>query len=250
MSAAAISDPDCDLDRFDSAMADGQASKKARIDVKRFDEIQINDFTLKDKGKGKNGHMAFPLIGGEMIRFNLTPSDWAQTPFGLDVDSKFEKPSFLGGKEPEKKGASEGLNLRLNLQPEQAAFLKQLDAVAEDAFGKLADNKWNPLVSTNPVFQKSLCKVVVVLKSEGQTKLAIVQDGKIHRGEGWDFIEPFVKSCNSFKFAEVKIGIRVKKLWNVAGKAGLGLEATQIVLRATEKPTEVDLFDDDEELLA
>ena len=239
MSTAAISDPECDLDRFDSAMADGQASKKARIDVKRFDEIQINDFTLKDKGKGKNGHMAFPLIGGEMIRFNLTPSDWAQTPFGLDVDSKFEKPSFLGGEEPEKKSAPEGLNLRLNLQPEQAAFLKQLDAVAEEAFGKLVDNKWNPLVSTNPLFQKSVCRVVT-----------IVQDGKIHRGEGWDFIEPFVKSCNSFKFAEVKIGIRVKKLWNVADKAGLGLEAAQIVLRATEKPTEVDLFDDDEELLA
>ena len=231
-------------------MADGQASKRARIDVKRFDEIQINDFTLKDKGKGKNGHMAFPLIGGEMIRFNLTPIDWAQTPFGLDVDSKFEKPSFFGGKEPEKKGAPEGLNLRLNLQPEQAEFLKQLDGVAEEAFGKLVDNKLNALVSINPLFQKSLCKGVVVLKGEGQTKLAIVQDGKIHRGEGWDFLEPFVKSCNGFKFAEVKLGVRVKKLWNVAGKAGLGLEATQIVRRATERPTEVDLFDDDEELLA
>ena len=87
------------------------------------------------------------------------------------------------------------------------------------------------------------------MKGEGLTKLAIVQDGKIHRGEGWEFLQPFIASCNAFKFAEVKIGIRVKKLWNVAGKAGLGLEATQIVLRATEKPTEVDLFDDDEELL-
>ena len=46
------------------------------------------------------------------------------------------------------------------------------------------------------------------------------------------------------------MSVRVKKLWNVAGKAGLGLEATQLVLRPSERPTEVDLFSDDAALLA
>jgi hypothetical protein len=42
------------------------------------------------------------------------------------------------------------------------------------------------------------------------------------------------------------------KLWNVGGKAGIKLEATQIVLRpgANTRPQEVDAFADDAELLA
>ena len=46
------------------------------------------------------------------------------------------------------------------------------------------------------------------------------------------------------------MSVKVRKLWNVAGKAGLGLEATQLVLRPAERPAEKDLFADDSELLA
>ena len=231
-------------------MADTRESKRARIEVKSFENLQLSEFTLKDKGKGKNGHQAWPGFVGEMIRFNLTPSEWSSTPFGFDTNSKFKKPSFLGGKEPERVGSSEGLSVRLNLQPAQAEFLKQLDKAAEEGFAKLVSNEWNSIVSTNPLFQKSLCKVLVVLKGEGLTAKAIVQDGKIHRGEGWDFLQPFLQSNGDFKFADAKVTIRVKKLWNVAGKAGLELEATHMVLRASEKPIIVNPFDDDHELLA
>ena len=47
----------------------------------------------------------------------------------------------------------------------------------------------------------------------------------------------------------MKAVLRLKKLWNVAGKAGIKLEATQLVLKATEKPTEADMFGDDSALL-
>ena len=42
------------------------------------------------------------------------------------------------------------------------------------------------------------------------------------------------------------------KLWNVGGKAGIKLEATQIVLRpgANPQPQEVDALSNDSELLA
>ena len=43
---------------------------------------------------------------------------------------------------------------------------------------------------------------------------------------------------------------RVKELWNVGGKAGIQLEATQIVLRPGDRPKEVDAFSNDAELLA
>ena len=48
---------------------------------------------------------------------------------------------------------------------------------------------------------------------------------------------------------EVKVAVRVKKLWNVAKKAGLSLEATQMVLRI-DKPMEEEVFGNDAELLA
>ena len=252
LAAADISDQACQSECAEEAMSStGEpAAKRARIEIKSYTEIDLSEFALKDKGKGKNGHLAYPLLGGETIRFNLSPSEWLRTPFGFDVDSKFEKPSFLGGKEPEKANSSEGLSLRLDLADGQAEFLTELDKTAAEAFAKIVDAKWNPLVATNPLFKSSLCKVSVILKGSDLTKLAIVVDGKVHRGEGWEFLEPFVTRCNAFKWADVKITARVKKLWNVAGKAGLGLEATQLVLKPSERPTEEDAFGDDDELLA
>ena len=64
------------------------------------------------------------------------------------------------------------------------------------------------------------------------------------------FLETHLGNCRNFNYAEVMMSVRVKKLWNVAGKAGLGLEATQLVLRPTDRPAEVDPFSDDAALLA
>lgn len=250
--AADISDQACQSECAEEAMSStGEpAAKRARIEVKPYTEIDPSELALKDKGKGKNGHLAYPHMAGETIRFNLSPSEWLRAPFGFDVDSKFEKPSFLGGKEPEKANSSESLSLRLQLSEEPAKFLAELDVTAAEAFRKIVDAKWNLLVAMNPLFKNSLCKVSVILKGSDLTKLAIVVDGKVHRGEGWEFLEPFIARCNAFKFADVKITVKVKKLWNVAGKAGLGLEATQIVLKPSQRPTEEDAFANDDELLA
>jgi hypothetical protein len=182
------------------------------------------------------------LLDGEAIRFNLTPQSWLVTPYGFDTSTKYEDklPSFLGGKPAN--GLPEGLSMKVNLGLAEAAFLEALDAQCFIRFSALAKATWNHLV-------KDLgCKVTVTLTGppEGLTKIAIVHGGKVLRGEGWDFIKPYVDSLRN---AEVKAVVRVKKLWNVAGKAGLKLEATQLVLRATEKPTEADAFGDDSELL-
>ena len=233
-----------------SSVTEERPAKRACIDISNYDDVDLSEFALKDKGKGKNGHLAYPLLGSESIRFNLTPSDWLQTPFGFDVDGKYEKPSFLGGNAPEKANASEGLSLRVNLQPEQAVFLKKIDEISKTAFAELVDAKWHPLVVENPLFKSSLCKIGVVLKGADLTKITVVVDNKVIRGQGWSFLEAYLVNCRNFKYAEVKMSVRVKKLWNVAGKAGLGLEATQLVLRPTDRPAEVDLFSDDAALLA
>ena len=239
-------------DHSDEAMSNNGEGRnvRARITVAPILELDLELFSLKDKGKGKNGHNSYPLINNEVIRFNLTDGDWLRVPFGFDINSKFEKPSFLGGKAPENANASEGLSLKVELLEDRARFMQNLDLKAATEFAKLAEAKWNAMLTTNPLFNSTLMKVAVILKGSELTKLAIVVDGKVHRGEGWDFLEPFVSRCNAFKFADVKMTVRVKKLWHVAGKAGLGLEATQLVLRPSERPTEVDAFDNDDELLA
>ena len=103
---------------------------------------------------------------------------------------------------------------------------------------------------TNALFGTISTKITVVLKGTGLTKIAVVADGKVVRGEGWDFLKVYLEAGNTFRHAEVKVVARIKKLWHVSGKAGLKLEATQIVLRTTDKPQEADAFADDAELLA
>ena len=224
-----------------------RASKRACIEVRPYTAVSLDKFALKNNGKGKGGHNAYPLINGGPIRFNFTPSDWVFAPFGFDISGKYEYPSFLGGKEPERDGASEGLNLRLNLESEHSEFLSKLDALAQNAFAEMTEATWTPMVVHSDA--RYSCKVKVVLKGDDLTKLTIVQNGIISRGEGWDFLQPFLKKNSNCRFAEVKLHARVKKLWNVAKKAGLSLEATQIVLRL-DKPMEELAYMDNAELLA
>ena len=132
--------------------------------------------------------------------------------------------------------------MKISLGQSEASFLESLDANCQQRFSALTRATWNPLVKDGG------CKATAVLTGprEGLTKLAIVQGGKVIRGEGWEFLKPYVESL---RHAEVKAVLRLKKLWNVAGKAGIKLEATQLVLKATEKPTEADVFGDDSALL-
>ena len=219
-------------------------AKRARIEIPSFTEVDLSKLSLKNSGVGPGGGLrVYPLLDGEPIRFNLTPQDWLVTPYGFDTSSKYEDklPSFLGGKLPAN-GMPEGLSMRVNLGQAQVSVLETLDAQCQQRFSVLTRATWNPLVKDQG------CKVTATFTGphEGLTKIAIVQDGKVLRGEGWDFLKPYV---DSLRHAEVKAVVRVKKLWNVAGKAGLKLEATQLVFRATEKPTEADAFGDDAALL-
>jgi hypothetical protein len=220
------------------------SAKRARIEIPSFAAVDLSKMSLRNSGVGPGGGLrVYPLLDGEAIRFNLTPDSWLTTPYGFDTSSKYEDklPSFLGGTLPAN-GAPEGLSMKLNLGETEASFLEALDAQCQQRFSVLTRAAWNPLVKDQG------CKVTATLTGpqEGLTKIAIVHGGKVLRGEGWDFLKPYV---DSLRHAEVKAVVRLKKLWNVAGKAGIKLEATQLVLKATEKPTEADAFGDDAALL-
>ena len=77
-----------------------------------------------------------------------------------------------------------------------------------------------------------------------------MHDGKVTRGEGWDFLEKFLMDSNNCRRAEIKLAVKAQKLYNVAKKAGMKLEATQMCIRIASKPVDEDVFADDEALLA
>jgi len=205
VSAAAFSsvDPECVEGAMaaSDAVAEQRSSKRQCTGIKSFDEIDLGKFQLKDLGGGK----ALPNIAGEFLIFNLNPRDWFRTKFGFDVNSKFDKPSFLGGKQPEKPDATESLNLRMILQPEQSKFLVELDDMAKQAFaGLVPDADWNDLVTEQPLWQNGkVFKVAVNLKGKDLTNIAVVADGKVIRGAGWQFLKPHLDRCTNFMRGDV-----------------------------------------------
>ena len=240
----------CPSERSDmDALSPEPASKRTRIEIDSFDKLDLDKFTLKDNGKhAKGGKKVFPLIKNEVIRFNLTPVDWAQTPYGFALDCKFEKPSFLTGMKPEK--PSEGLILKVNLTAPQIDFMKKLDNVAQTAWKEFASTSWQSLVTDPDKYGNIMGKITVILRGDELTKIAIVDKGKVTRGEGWEFLKEqgYVNGLSAFARADVKLTAKVLKLWQMGPSAGLKLVATQLVLRVNKK-VEEDVFEDDEQLL-
>lgn len=226
------------------------AAKIARTEVLNFSDISLEKVQFKDIGKTKSGTPCVVVLhDGFGASCNLTPSGWLSTKFGFDVNCKFGKPSFLGGTVPENV-QSEGLAMRIVLNDETTAFLKEIDEKASEEYKQLCKAEWQPLLSEDPVFKTNASvKIHVGLSGKDLTKLTVVHNEKIDRGEGWDFLKGYMNSCNNFRNAEVKVCLRFKKIWHVAGKAGLKLVATRIVLRAIAAPEEIDPFADDAELL-
>jgi hypothetical protein len=107
----------------------------------------------------------------------------------------------------------------------------------------IAPANGNPLLGLG----SDQCKFSVALAGDGMTKLTVVKDGAISRGEGFEFLNSF---GTSFSQSDVKLVFRVRRVWQHTGKAGLSLEATQLVLRTTERPQEDNAFADESELLA
>ena len=128
LALSSLETPSCD------AMA---AAKKARTEVVNFSDVSLEKLQLKDIGKTKNGTPCVVVLhDGFGATFNLTPSGWLSTKFGFDVNCKFGKPSFLGGTMPENV-TSEGLAMRIALNDETTAFLKEIDEKASEEYRKL-----------------------------------------------------------------------------------------------------------------
>lgn len=225
----------------DTAMAD---AKRARSDVRSFADISVDALKLKVNHTPQKEVMVKVPLGD----FNLTPSGWLSSKFGFDLNCKFGKPSFLGGAKPEKV-TSESLSMRITLDAETTTFFKELDEkVSTEYLMVQKDAQWQSMVTDDLLFNTgSTIKVHVVLTGGPLTKLTVVTNGTVDRGEGWEFLKDYLDKKVNFYNTEVKVCLRPRSVWHKDGKAGLSLEATRLVLRPQ---VEVDPFGDDAELLA
>ena len=236
LALASHESPSCDTDMADA--------KRARSDVRSFAEISVDDLKLKTAQQdGKPALVKVPL--GD---FNLTPSGWLLSKFGFDLNPKFGKPSFLGGEKPEKV-KSESLSMRITLDTETLAFFKKLDEKVSQEYLNVQEAEWQSLVYEDSLFNGGgSIKVHVILTGGPLTKLTVVANGKVDRGEGWEFLKDYLDKKVSFYNSEVKVCLRPRSIWHTKeGKAGLSFEATRLVLRL---PADVDPFGNDDELLA
>ena len=221
--------------------------KRARVEVQSFTEVHVEDLKLKALDLTTDSGSPFVTLLG-LASFNLTPTGWLCTRYGFDLNSKYGKPSFLGGEKPEN-AKSESLTLRVSLDAATTAFLKKLDEKASEEYKKIRDVHWQPLVTEDLLFNGGVTvKAHVVLAGSPLTKLTVVDEQKVDRGEGWEFLKMYLdRKANIFNNADVKVCLRVKSVWCKDGKAGISLSATRLVLRPL---AEVDPFGDDAELLA
>ena len=219
-------------------------SKRARSDVRSFADISVEDLKLKvAHQEGKSPSVRVPL--GD---FNLTPSGWLSSKFGFDLKPKYGLPSFLGGVKPEKATTAECLSMRITLDAQTMAFFKELDEKVSSEYLIVQKANWQSIVYEDLLFNGGgSIKVHVVLAGGSLTKLTVVDNGKVDRGEGWEFLKDYLDKKVSFYNTEVKVCLRPRSVWLKDGKAGLSLEATRLVLRL---PVDVDPFGDDAELLA
>ena len=223
--------------------------KRARHEVPGFKELDLRQLVLKDNGKNRagNGKLVLPLLGTQKLRCNLSPQGFLKAPFGFDVSGKYQRPSFLAGGDPTK---SESLSLVLQPGNDEAAFLQEVDGFFKDAFAKLDEkSQWYPLVNEAEKHGHTT-KVKVVLEGEGLTQLKVIGlDKKVHTGYGWKWLQPYLAENRNFRNSQCKAVVTLTNLWCVSRKAGLTLTATHLVLIASDKGADEDVFDD-EALLA
>ena len=219
--------------------------KRVKVELPSLGNLDLQQLVLADNGIARNGSkLLMPLMGKTKVLFNLIPKGFLKAPFGFDVSSKYEKPSFLSGAEPRR---SEGLSLVLQLGDNETKHLQSIDSIFQHKYAEFdKKSQWHDMLGGNDKYGASL-KVKVVLKGEGLTQLKIVSGNTVCTGYGWEFLQPFMAENRNFRSCRCKATVALSQLWCVSRKAGLCLTATHLVLAPPDPSSafENDTFDDE-----
>jgi hypothetical protein len=217
----------------ESSEAMASAAKRARTEApESYRKLDLEALSLK-KIEGRDSPMYLAVIDNHMAEFILTPDEPAVLLRGFDMSGEKEKRSFNVDE-----GKGNSLGLYVQLDEEQADFLKKASNRIKTEFEAEEAVEWTPMLPGEKYSTYAVGVEVVLAGQESSlTHLRIKKGEEKHAGTGWAFLKEMAGE-RTFKGSEAMFVVKFrawKAVVNGVTKAGLKLVATQLVIKVTER---------------
>jgi hypothetical protein len=214
-------------------MAAAPASKRARVEgPESFRKLDVDTLSLK-KIEGRDSPYYLVVTDHHMAEFILTPDEPAVLLRGFDMSGEKEKRSFNVDE-----GKGNSLGLYVQLDEEQADFLKKASNRIKTEFEAEEAVEWTPMFPGEKYSTYAVGVEVVLAGQESSlTHLRIKKGEEKHAGTGWVFLKEMAGE-RTFKGSEAMCVVKFrawKAVVNGVTKAGLKLVATQLAIKVAER---------------
>jgi hypothetical protein len=217
-------------------MAAAPAAKRARVEgPESFRKLDVDTLSLK-KIDGRDSPYYLVVTDRRMAEFILTPDEPTVLLRGFDMVGEKEKRSF----NVEGEGKGNSLSLYVQIDEEQADFLKKASNRIKTEFEADGEVEWSPILGNGEKYSTYAVGVEVVLAGQetSMTHLRIKKDDVKHEGAGWEFLKEMAGPRITFKGAEAMFVVKFRT-WkaevNGVKKAGVKLVATQLAIKVPER---------------
>ena len=197
--------------------------------------MNVDGLSLK-KIEGRDSPYYLVVADQHMAEFILTPDEPTVLLRGFDMFGEKEKRSF----NVEGEGKGNSLGLYVQLDEEQADFLKKASNRLKTEFEAEGEVEWSPILGNGEKYSTYAVGVEVVLAGQeaSLTHLRIKKGDVKHEGSGWEFLKEMAGPRGTFKGAEAMFVVKFRT-WkaevNGVKKAGVKLVATQLAIKVLER---------------
>ena len=167
-------------------MATVPAAKRARVEgPESFRNLDVDALSLK-KVEGRDSPFYLVVVDHRMAEFVLTPDEPTVLLRGFDMTGEKEKRSF----NVEGEGKGNSLSLYVQLDEEQADFLKKASNKIKTEFEAEGEVEWSPILGNGEKYSTYAVGVEVVLAGQetSLTHLRIKKGEEKQSGTGWQFL--------------------------------------------------------------
>ena len=210
------------------------AAKRARTEApESYRKLDLEALSLK-KIEGRETPIYLTVVDGHMPEFILTPEEPTVLLRGFDFSGKKEKRSFNSDE-----GKGNSLSLYVQLDEEQADFLKKASNRIKTEFEAEGEVEWAPMFGGEKYSTYAVGIDVVLAGQENSlTHIRVKKGEEKHAGTGWAFLKEMAGERGTFKGSEAMFVVKFRA-WravvNGVTKAGLKLVATQLALKVPER---------------
>ena len=211
------------------------AAKRARTEAPEpYRKLDLAALALK-KIEGRDSPIYLVVVDNHVAEFILTPEEPAVLLRGFDMSGEKEKRSFNA----EGEGKGNSLSLYVQLDEEQADFLKKASNRIKTEFEAEGEVEWTPMFGGEKYSTYAVGVDVVLAGQESSlTHLRIKRGEDKQAGAGWAFLKEIAGEKGTFKGSEAMFVVKFrawKALVNGVTKAGLKLVATQAAIKVPER---------------